>query len=92
MMRIDLRDIELEVSPGRRVRMDIRKPVANVVWAGTPDIGVMDKAREIYYTDGAVEIPRWMVPHMVKVIEGSALLAYVKVAVLAILGKENMLT
>lgn len=42
---------------GDQVEVDIRKQLANAIRQSTNDIGFDDFAREVYYSDGEIEVP-----------------------------------
>ena len=88
-MTIDLSHLSVEQDFGEYRVVDARKDVANVIHRGTSDIGVDDIARRLYYATGEVEIPAHMVREISNIVTHSALVAYVKRAVLdALKGKE----
>lgn len=42
---------------GDQIEVDIRKQLANAIRQSTNDIGFDDFAREVYYSDGEIEVP-----------------------------------
>ena len=88
-MKLDLSHLSVEQDFGAFREVDARKDVANAIHRGTADIGVDDLARKLYYSASPVEIPPHMVREITNVVTHSALVAYVKRAVLDVLkGKE----
>ena len=55
-MKLNFKQIEVEVMFGEFMTIDISKEVGNYIHANTPDIGLDDVAREIYYSEGEVEV------------------------------------
>ncbi|MCF2583382.1 hypothetical protein [Bacteroides caecigallinarum] len=57
-MKVDFKKIMVEINfEGDLVEVDTRKELANALYQTTSDIGLADFAREIYYSDGEVEVP-----------------------------------
>lgn len=57
-MRIDFSKIEVEVNfEGETRKVDIRHDLANFAKVKTMDIGMEDFCREIYYSEGEMEVP-----------------------------------
>lgn len=57
-MKVDFRKIMVEINfEGDQVEVDIRKQLANAIRQSTNDIGFDDFAREVYYSDGEIEVP-----------------------------------
>lgn len=54
---IDFSKVPVEYRFGEPQEMDIRHAVGNAINQGTSDIGVMDFARKVYYSEEPVEIP-----------------------------------
>ena len=85
-MKINFREIVAPINfDGKTVTFDIARTVGNsMMYNGSVllDIGFEDLAREIYYSDGAVEIPQKYLGAVVAVIKESNLLATVKREVL----------
>ena len=88
-MILDLSHLSVEQDFGAFCEVDARKDVANAIHRGTSDIGVDDFARKLYYSVGTVDVPAHMAREISNVVAHSALVAYVKRAVLdALQGKE----
>lgn len=77
----DFTRLEVEVEFDNYRAVDVSKIVSNVIHQGTDDIGVDDKAREIYHS-GCAEIPEeGMRRRMAAIVMHSTLVAPVKSAV-----------
>lgn len=58
MKKVDFKKIMVEINfEGDLVEVDIRKELANALYQTTSDIGLADFAREIYYSEEAIEVP-----------------------------------
>lgn len=55
-MKVNFRRINVEVAFDEFEELDIAKQVGNYIHANTPDIGLDDVAREIYHSEGEIEI------------------------------------
>lgn len=55
-MKANFRKISVEVAFDEFKELDIAKQLGNFIHANTPDIGLDDVAREIYHSEGDVEI------------------------------------
>lgn len=57
-MKVDFKKIMVEINfEGDLVEVDTRKELANALYQTTSDIGLADFAREIYYSEEAIEVP-----------------------------------
>lgn len=57
-MKVNFKELDIEVSFGNFQKMDISKELANYLHVNTSDIGVDDTARTIYYSeDEYIDIP-----------------------------------
>ena len=58
MKKVDFKRLMVEINfEGDLVEVDTRKELANAIYQTTNDLGLADFAREIYYSDGEVEVP-----------------------------------
>jgi len=55
-MEANFKNISIEVAFDEFQELDIAKELGNYIHANTPDIGVDDVAREIYHSEGSIEI------------------------------------
>lgn len=55
-MKADFKNLMVEVSFDNFDKVDTAKAVGNFIHANTPDIGLDDVAREIYHSEGEIEI------------------------------------
>lgn len=55
-MKANFKKIQAEVNFGEFKEVDLAKALANFIHNNTTDIGLDDVAREIYYSEGEVEI------------------------------------
>lgn len=57
-MKVDFKNLIVEVNiEGDTMAVDIRHEIGNAIYQTTNDIGFADFAKEIYYSDGEVEVP-----------------------------------
>lgn len=66
---------------GKPVEADIRKGVGNAIRKGTYDIGVEELARQIYFSEGEVEIPGMYREYILALLVESTLTVPVKEAI-----------
>lgn len=58
-MKVDFKRLMVEINfEGDLVEVDLRKELANAIYQTTSDIGFADFAREIYYSEGEIEVPQ----------------------------------
>lgn len=55
-MKANFKKINVEVAFDEFQELDIAKQIGNFIHANTPDIGLDDVAREIYHSEGEIEI------------------------------------
>lgn len=77
MVVIDFRHVECEVNIGEFTEMDLSKEVGNAVHRRAADIGLDDKARELYH-NGIIECDKVTAVMMRKIIEESEFVWFVK--------------
>lgn len=59
MKKVDFKKLMVEINfEGDLVEVDTRKELANALYQTTSDIGLADFAREIYYSEGEIEVPK----------------------------------
>lgn len=59
MKKVDFKRIMVQINfEGDLVEVDTRKELANAIYQTTNDIGLADFAREIYYSEGEIEVPQ----------------------------------
>lgn len=75
----DFRKVSVEVDFDTFKDMDLAKPVANTIHRNCTDIGIDDKARELYH-NGTVELSPKMAAMFLAIIMQSNLIASVKKA------------
>lgn len=82
MAKINFKALEVEISfEGDTQTFDVAKTVGNMMMYNGSlllDIGFEDLAREIYYSDGEVEIPEQYAAAIKEVVKQSPLIAAVK--------------
>ena len=92
-MRINFRKVTAPVNfDGKTQDFDIARAVGNAMMYNCTvllDIGFEDLARDIYHSNGDVEIPDIYVKPLAQVIRESALIATVKREILKSLGEIN---
>ena len=55
-MEVNFKALVVEVAFDKFSELDVAKDLGNYIHANTPDIGLDDVAREIYHSQGTVEI------------------------------------
>lgn len=86
--KLNFRNILVEVEFDNFKELDCSKAVGNVVHANTQDIGLDDKAREIY-RNGEAELDDRQRAEFLNILMGSNLIAAVKVALKKMLEPDN---
>lgn len=63
ILMVDFGKVSVQLSfEGEPEMMDIRKGLGNAIRASTGDIAMNDFARDIYYSEGAIEVPEEYIP------------------------------
>lgn len=63
ILKVDFGKVSVQLSfEGEPEIMDVRKGLGNAIRATTGDIAMNDFAREIYYSEGAIEVPEEYIP------------------------------
>ena len=76
---LNLQHVEVEQDIDRLVKLDLSRVVGNLVHQRAGDIGLDDKAREIYHK-GEAEVSEFMLNQIKSIIDQSDLVLYVKTA------------
>lgn len=88
-MKVNFKEVRVEVKFGEPETMDTRQVVGNTINARTADIGLADLAREIYYSEEPVEVPERYRSAIVAIIrEAGNIIAAGKKAIIAALTPE----
>lgn len=87
-MKIDFRKIPVLKIDGAKEPTDLSKPVGNLIFDQTGDIGEMDLAKKIYY-DGEVDLSPEQVESIRSIISQTNIKAYLKVSLLDFLNSLN---
>lgn len=78
---VDFSKVPVEYRIGEPEAIDIRHAVGNAINQHTHDIGVMEFARTVYYSDQPIEIPAEYVNAVIRgIMESETVLAAAKVA------------
>ena len=79
-MKIDFTKIKVQVSfDGTHKTFNIAKEIGNdMMYNGICDIGFEELARQIYFSDGEVEIPSQYVQHILQIVLQGGYLATIK--------------
>lgn len=56
-MKVDFTKVKVEVTFGEYKEMNIARAIGNAIHQNTSDIGVDETARNIYHSEGEIEIP-----------------------------------
>ncbi len=83
----DFRKVSVEIDFDTFQDMDLAKPIANAIHRNCTDIGIDDKARELYH-NGTVELSSKMAAMFLAIIMQSNLIASVKKALKKMLEPE----
>lgn len=83
-MKANFKNIQVEVEFDVFREMDITKGLGNYIHAKTADIGLDDVARDIYHSEGEIDIPEEYVPIILDMVKHPqcSLLASVKKAII----------
>lgn len=88
-MKVDFKKLKVQFEiEGELMETDVAKPVGNIIFSQTSDIGLSDFAREIYHK-GNVDIPTEYRDQIHVLIERSNLLAPIKRALIEELNKKE---
>lgn len=89
-MKANFKNISVEVAFDEFKELDIAKQVGNFIHANTNDIGLDDVAREIYHSEGEVEIPNEYAQAIRVMIEDKQcpFLAAIKKAIINMMSQE----
>ena len=78
---LNLQEVEVEQNIDKITKMDLSKVVGNIEHQRAGDIGLDDKAREIYHK-GEAEVSEYMLTQIRSIIEQSDLVLYVRTALM----------
>lgn len=78
---LNLQEVDVEQNIDKITKMDLSKVVGNIVHQRAGDIGLDDKAREIYHK-GEAEVSEYMLTQIRSIIEQSDLVLYVRTALM----------
>ena len=89
-MKANFKKINVEVAFDEFQELDIAKQIGNFIHANTPDIGLDDVAREIYHSEGDIEISEQHAKDIVVMVSSDVCMfvAAVKKAIINELTKE----
>lgn len=89
-MKANFKKINVEVAFDEFQELDIAKQIGNFIHANTPDIGLDDVAREIYHSEGEIEISEQHAKDIVVMVSSDVcmFIAAVKKAIINELTKE----
>ncbi|WP_278719457.1 hypothetical protein [Bacteroides caecimuris] len=86
--KIDFRKISVLKIDGTKEQMDLSKPVGNLIFEQTGDIGEMDLAKKIYY-EGEVALQSQQLESIRLIISQAQIKAYLKVPLLEALKTQG---
>lgn len=82
-MKLNLKELSVQTSPdGTTEQKDLRKDFGNFLWNYSQDIGLSDVGRDIYRSDGEIEIPETYRDAITELVNRSTYFAPVKRAIL----------
>ena len=89
-MRVNFKELRVEVNFDVFKPLDISKDLGNFIHVNTPDIGLDDVAREIYHSEGEIEISEHHAKDIVVMVSSDVCMfvAAVKKAIINALTKE----
>lgn len=57
-MKVNFKNVKVQMTfEGEAISIDLRKDLGNAIRRNTADIGMDETARQIYFSDGEIEIP-----------------------------------
>lgn len=86
-MKVDFRNVEIELIDGSTTTRDLSKELANAIYRTTPDLGELDFAMTLY-KEGEVEIDEEKKALILKTSE-QIFLAFVKKALIKLLSEDT---
>lgn len=87
-LTIDFSRLKVEKAFGVYEFMNCKNAVANMVHAGTSDIGLDDWARSVYYSESPVALPPQWISEVRQIISRSGLVVYIKRAILSLIDEH----
>lgn len=83
-MEINFKELQIEVNFDEYVALDVTKIVGNTIHSMTNDIGLDDFAREIYHSNGSIEVPAIYISEIIALMKSNQckLVASVKRAII----------
>lgn len=90
-MKANFRRLNVEVAFDKFKELDVAKQLGNYIHANTPDIGLDDVAREIYHSEGEIELEDSYAPAIIELVSMNScmFIAAVKKAIIKELTKEQ---
>lgn len=90
-MKANFRRLNVEVAFDEFKELDVAKQLGNYIHANTPDIGLDDVAREIYHSEGEIELEDSYAPAIIELVSMNScmFIAAVKKAIIKELTKEQ---
>lgn len=71
-MKVDFSKVKVQLTfEGSPVEMDIRKMLGNLIHQNTPDIGLDDLARKIYFSEGEIDVPDGYIASIIQIAEST---------------------
>lgn len=91
IMKANFRRLNVEVTFDEFKELDVAKQLGNYIHANTPDIGLDDVAREIYHSEGEIELEDSYAPAIIELVSMNScmFIAAVKKAIIKELTKEQ---
>lgn len=83
-MKANFKNLEVEISFGKFGNLDVTKLLGNHIHLLTNDIGLDDVAREIYYSEGEIDIDEHYAKEIVSLVRSNecSMLAGIKKAII----------
>lgn len=90
MEKVDFKNLRVQATiEGDPIIVDTRKELGNLVWGAARDIAVSDFGKEIYFSDGPIEVSEGIAKEILSIIDMSSASAPMKRALIEALPPNN---
>lgn len=81
--KVNLKELRVQIElEGEPVKMDVRKDIGNFIYQNSRDLGALELARKIYFSDGDVEMSQQEISVLKVLIEESKITLPLRIALL----------